>query len=201
MSCPGTLHGEIYCFRKRKKFNLHGPDSNNYYWHDLRQKSREFFSRQMGGGSVMVWGAFSYAGKCDLQRVDGKMNSDSYQRMLFRSLIPFGPLLGGAKWKFQQDNAPSHTSKSTKEWLKREKIDVLPWPSRSPDLNPIENLWGYLSRQVYENNKQYHSTYELEMAIMEKWDNIPESFLKKLINSMPNRVFQVIQRNGGATSY
>lgn len=60
-----------YIIFERKQINLHGPDDNNYYQHDLRQESHEFYSRQMGGGSVMVWGTFSYVGKCDRQRVDG----------------------------------------------------------------------------------------------------------------------------------
>lgn len=188
-------------FSDEKKFNLDGPDGNIYYWHDLRTEPRDFFSRQMGGGSVMVWGAFAYDGKCDLQRVSGNMDSICYQQLLYQHLIPFGPFLGGSNWKFQQDNAPCHVSKSTKNWFQKERIEVLNWPSRSPDLNPTENLWGHLARQVYANNRQYDSVYELELAIVDKWDKIPKSLLENLINSMKNRVFEVIQKNGGSTSF
>ena len=67
MPCPKTLHGEIYCFQMREKCNSDSPDGINYYWHDLRQKSNKFLCRQMEGGSVRIWGAFSYAEKkCDL---------------------------------------------------------------------------------------------------------------------------------------
>ena len=91
----------------------------------------------MGSGSVMLWSTFSYEGKCNLLRIDGKINSDNFQWMLFQSLIPFRPL---SEWKFQRNIAPSHTFKSIKEWLKKEKIIVLPWRYQSPDLNPIENF-------------------------------------------------------------
>ncbi len=47
----------------------------------------------------------------------------------------------------QQDNNPKHTSNSTKEWLKKNKINVLEWLSQSPDLNPIKMLWKDLSKQ------------------------------------------------------
>ena len=71
-------------FLDEKKFNLDGPDGNNYCCHDFMQKSYEIFSRQMGGTSIMVRDAFSCAGKCNIRRVEEKMNSDSYQQMLFQ---------------------------------------------------------------------------------------------------------------------
>ncbi len=44
-------------------------------------------------------------------------------------------------WVMQQDNNPKHTSHSTKEWLKKNKVNVLEWLSQSPDINPIQMLW------------------------------------------------------------
>ncbi len=52
----------------------------------------------------------------------------------------------------QQDNNPKHTSHSTKEWLKKNKVNVLDWLSQSPDLNPIKMLWKDLSKQFLGGN-------------------------------------------------
>uniref|UniRef100_A0A8R1I7Q5 Tc1-like transposase DDE domain-containing protein n=1 Tax=Caenorhabditis japonica TaxID=281687 RepID=A0A8R1I7Q5_CAEJA len=80
-------------------------------------------------------------------------------------------------------------------------MKVLDWPACSPDLNPIESVWDILARSVYKNGKQYNSISELKDAVKTEWSKIHPSYLENLSNSMPNRIFQVIQKNGGVTSY
>uniref|UniRef100_A0A8R1E5U9 Tc1-like transposase DDE domain-containing protein n=2 Tax=Caenorhabditis japonica TaxID=281687 RepID=A0A8R1E5U9_CAEJA len=90
---------------------------------------------------------------------------------------------------------------STRAILASKKIKVLDWPACSPDLNPIESVWGFLTRSVYKNGKQYNSISELKDAVKTEWSKIHPSYLENLSNSMPNRIFQVIQKNGGFTRY
>ncbi|KAG3095181.1 hypothetical protein PI125_g16317 [Phytophthora idaei] len=39
------------------------------------------------------------------------------------------------------------------------------WPAKSPDLNPIENMWGVLARAVYANGRQFETRGSLISTI------------------------------------
>ncbi|KAG2970260.1 hypothetical protein PC119_g23686 [Phytophthora cactorum] len=60
------------------EWKLDGPDCFQHYWRDLRKPSRYAKRRQAGGGSVMVWAAFSARGKPPLVVLTGRQNSDDY---------------------------------------------------------------------------------------------------------------------------
>lgn len=198
---PWSEEWKNVIFSDEKKFNLDGPDGFQYYWHDLQAEKQISMSRNFGGGTVMTWAAFSFYGKTPICMISTRMNSENYTDLLEDVLIEFGEQQPDQNWIFQQDNAAIHKSRHTMRWLNDRNIEILNWPARSPDLNPIENLWGILSRGVYANGKQYHTVQELKMGIREAWATIPASTLEKLVLSMPNRIFEVINKNGGYTKY
>jgi len=196
-----THEWNVILFSDEKKFNLDGPDGSQFYWHDLRKDPEYFSKRQMGGGSVMVWIAFGFNGKCPLAYVKPRSTHTDYIETLQDHLLPFGEILGGPLWTFQQDYASIHTANGTTEWLLDNGIHTLEWAPKSPDMNPVENVWGILVRRIYEGGRQYQNVAQLKVAIEEAWEDLPIETLQNLVNSMPNRIFKLIQSNGGHTGY
>ena len=69
---------------------------------------------------------------------------------------------------------------------------MMKWPARSPDLNPIKNLWSILAAKVYANGKQQYNINELTMAILSEWAGIESKPLRNLVDSMTKRCIMVI---------
>ncbi len=116
-----------------------------------------------------------------------------------RALKPARALKIGRGWVFQHDNDPKHTAKATKEWLKKKHIKVLEWPSQSPDLNPIENLWRELKVRVAKH--QPRNLNDLERICKEEWDKIPPEMCANLVDNYKKRLTSVIANKGFATKY
>lgn len=149
----------------------------------------------------MVWGGFSFIGQLPIAWISTRMNSSNYVELLEVSLVEHTEELMGPEFIFQQDNASIHTSRVTMDFLRERNIPVMDWPACSPDLNPIENLWGWLVRRVYMNGQQFSSVEELRSAIRVALDEIPKTYMETLVLSMKTRLIQVLENKGGSTKY
>ncbi len=93
----------------------------------------------------------------------------------------------------QQDNNHKHTSHSTKEWLKKNKVNVLEWLSQSPDLNPIKMLWKDLSKQFIGGNPP---TSEFKWFCTKEWDKTPTCYCAGLFSIYKKLYLQLLQQKG-----
>uniref|UniRef100_A0A1I7YKG6 Transposable element Tc3 transposase n=1 Tax=Steinernema glaseri TaxID=37863 RepID=A0A1I7YKG6_9BILA len=180
-------------FSDEKKFNLDGPDGAWHYWRDLRKEPKYFKTRNFGGGSLMIWAGFSVFGKTPVAFCSTKMNSLDYQEVLRMNLLPYFARFRSARHIFQQDNAAIHSSRSTNDWLSANNITVLKWPACSPDLNPMENAWALIVRDVYRAGRQYGSVAELRAEISKAWDRLPMQTLIKLSRIVSESLLRIAE--------
>ena len=95
----------------------------------------------------------------------------------------------GRKWVFQMDNDPKHTSKIVAKWLVDHKVKVLEWPSQSPDLNPIENVWVELKKRV--RARRPTNLTQLHKLCQEEWVDFGPTYCGKLVEGYPKHLTQV----------
>lgn len=148
----------------------------------------------------MFWGCFSGLGKkgpCLFWEKEwGTINGDSYRERII-------PLIEGwirlhPEHQFMQDNAPAHASSETLREIRARGINVIFWPPFSPDLNPIEWIWGKMKDWIEEHYSQEDMSYDqLRRVVKEAWDAVSEDYLEELILTMPDRCRLVIEANGG----
>ena len=193
-------------------------------WVFRRQNKREKYAskniqptvKHGGGVSQMIWACFIGDKLGPIVFIEGMVNRDVYQGVLKEHLIPFLDALkkdGEVNLEFQQDNAKPHTAKSTKRFLgelaEKYGLKIMEWPPNSPDLNPIEHLWAELKLELF---RRYPDTVslkgssdtvrvELRQRLHEVWWDIGQDVLKRLIESMPRRVKEVLTARGWYTSH
>ena len=131
-----------------------------------------------------------------------------YNSVLRETLLPGGQRLfsgqGISCWTLQQDGDPAHVDAPgvVEEWSKKNKSNarLLPnWPPNSPDLNLIENVWGYVQARVDALGCQ--SFEEFKEAVHKQFQAVPSSMLTHLFNSMKGKIACVVKKQGDKTGY
>lgn len=159
--------------------------------------------------SYMIWAAIGYDTRSELIFMNryGATNgytSESYQEALEEGLLP----IYKPGHPFQQDNAPIHMSRATKDFFESHGIWVIDWPPYTPDLNPIEHVWWELKKQILLKYPELSTLGQSEGAIArlkvvaeECWQEIDQDFFRRLFDSMPRRLAAVRAAKGWHTRY
>jgi len=194
---------QVWVFRRQNKCEKYDP-------RNVRGKSK--------GGCIsqMIWGCFVGNKLGPIVFINGSVNTQVYINILTDSLLPFIDALnagGITDVVFQQDNATPHSYKKTRQWLadaaREHGFLVMEWPPNSPDMNPIEHLWGHLKLEL---NRRFPDTSALKgspdairrvltQRLTEVWWAIGNDVLNRLTKSMPHRVQALLKAKGWYTDY
>jgi transposase len=142
---------------------------------------------------VMVWGGIWWQGRTRLCFIEGSVDAKVYQKILSDYLLrdnldEIGELL--------QDGARSHTAQSTMEFADAKGIDIRQNPPSSPELNPIEKVWGWMKDRV--SNDDPRDKDQLKALIQKYWDEIPQTLIQHYISHNRTVVNEIIQAEGGS---
>jgi hypothetical protein len=142
-------------------------------------------------------------------KADGKQLYDGvcaqeFQDIMEQQLYPQAKAImqraGQPEPVFLMDGAPPHTARATTDFLQAKDIKYLHgWPPNSPDLNPIENLWAHLKREVYAGSPT--SLAALKAALEAAWARVPDRLPKRLMASFTRRLKKCVERAGEHTGY
>lgn len=154
------------------------------------------------GVQIHVWGFISWHGMGPLRLVNGNLDAQRYQAEIIPDIQQICSPLGPDRKKliFQQDNAPAHSARSTRNFLAQKGVTLLDWPGNSPDLNPIEHVMAHVSRRVRPRGLPRNKD-EFWGWVQEAWRETPISYIHSLYRSMRSRVNEVLENAGDSTHY
>ena len=156
-----------------------------------------------GRKTVAVWAWFSASGPGDFVRINGKLNAEKYLEILGDTLLPSIHIrFPGIRVKFIQDKSPIHGANIIKSWFANNPdIELLPWPAKGADINPIENVWGDIVKDsAYFRPRTDDEVFQKAHSIWEGYRG-SHSYWRKLAYSMINRLRLVVKNEGGWTKY
>ncbi|GFW70672.1 transposable element Tcb2 transposase [Trichonephila clavipes] len=184
----------------RRRWAAEHRDWEQHDWSQVLFTDESRFSLECDTRRVL--GGISIGGRTDLHIIrNGTLTGRRYADEILRPhVIPYTGAIGDS-FVFQDDNARPHRARLVENMLEAETIQHMEWPLCSPDLNPIEHVWDMLRRRIAARPKPPATVRNLEIALLEEWNSIPQSLIDNLIASMANRCAAVLAVRGDHTPY
>lgn len=154
--------------------------------------------RQKEGGGLMYFCITFPNGLILLRELVGKQKGENYKILFNTVIVPAIRLNMGMSANLAQDNCSIHTSRNVRQCYDTNDINIIPWPSKSPDINIVENIWKAISDIVYDGN-QPKSIPELRIKVNEAVNiinNDKRSMIVKMYNNFRSRLTKVLIANG-----
>lgn len=167
------------------------------FW--VRKGKRVYKTYPKNRKKLMFWGAFCSKTKFPLYFIEKKMDSKLYCTILRKNLLPLARQQFDNDFNILQDNDPKHNSEYTTNWMDTNVLNIVQIPPYSPELNPIENLWRTLKRNVEQRCPQ--NLNDLKKFLLDEWEKIKTEEIQTLVNSMNNRIQAIIHSKGNRIKY
>jgi Transposase/DDE superfamily endonuclease len=166
---------------------------------------------------VNAWGAIGFGYKSPLYFIDGHGKNDAFlqtdylqqvlepyiQGILEAFALVTHTLHPSAEPLFMEDGNAAHGHKSTTNccarFRTRHGIILMPHPSTSPDMNPIEKCWRWIKQALHRRPHQPTTVAEMRQAVREEWDAIPQDWINQLILKQEHWVTVLMKRHGWST--
>ena len=165
----------------------------------MKNEEENIIFSKSKGRKVGVWEAISYFGKTSLYLYEENFDADIYINFLKEAMLEMKEFSGEENVVMQMDNARYHWTNQVLQFYQKNNIKVIDWPPYSPDLNPIENLWSIMKDKL--KGKKFISMRSLKSKLIKLWENIDEDLVKRLCESIYNRIDTWMETKGGLINY
>ena len=160
--------------------------------------------KQGGGGKLMIWSHISWDGIGPLIFIEGGIDSNLYMEILNLTVLPH--LLDrldqtGVPQSFQDDGASCHDANDVIDFCAEKGINRPCWPPCSPDMNPIEYLWGWVNDKLTRLPHKPQNIEELKEKLIELWGEITVDQVRNLYRGMPGRLESLRRARGWNTHH
>ncbi|GFV20295.1 cAMP-specific 3',5'-cyclic phosphodiesterase 4D [Trichonephila clavipes] len=131
---------------------------------------------------IMVWVSVGYHSRTPLVRIAGTLNSQCYISEVLESVVlPYLQDLATAM--LQQDSARPHVARIVQRFFVNHQIELFPWPARSPDLSPIENMWSMVAQRLTQITLPAATPDLLWQRVEAAWSVVPQEHIQSLFES------------------
>ena len=172
-------------FSDESRFSLQRSDRRQRVYRRLGERYSDACVREVdrfGEGVRNGSGGISHGVKTPLVVIQGNLTAVRYRDQVLMPHVL--PLVNVHNLTFQHDNARPHVVRVCRDFLNQNNVEVLDWPPYSPDLNPIKHLGDALDRRVRKRVNVPNYVAQLQLALIQEWNNIPQRTIDNLVGSM-----------------